>query len=103
VIVEGILYSSHYGDMLTALHADHRGTSGYYYLHVPFEETLRRHATKHQATEYGEAEMAAWYRELDLLPHVTEQVIPAEASLDDTVLRVMTDTGLPTEPATSHS
>ncbi|HEY6788551.1 MAG TPA: HAMP domain-containing sensor histidine kinase [Trebonia sp.] len=34
---------------------------------------------------------------------VTAQVIPAEASLHDTVLRVMTDTGLTTEPATGHS
>jgi hypothetical protein len=100
-IVEGILYSSHYGDMLMALHRDHQGTSGFYYLNVPFKETLRRHATKPQAVEYGEAEMAAWYRELDLLPHGIEQVIPPEASLDDTVARIMTATGLTTEPATS--
>lgn len=101
VIVEGILYASHYGDMLTALCADHLGVTRRYYLHVPFAETLRRHATKPEATQYGEAEMAAWYRELDLLPGRAEQIVSAQTSLRDTVQRVMTDTGLASEPATS--
>jgi hypothetical protein len=101
VIVEGILYASHYGDMLTALCADHRGATRLYYLHVPFAETLRRHATKAEATKYGEAEMATWYRELDLLPGVAEQIVSAETSLSDIVQRVMTDTGLASQPATS--
>jgi hypothetical protein len=94
VIVEGILYASHYGDMLSALVADHRGTSRLYYMHVPFEETLRRHATKPQAAEYGEAEMSAWYRELDLLPGVTEKIITHHASLDDTIQAIMSDAEL---------
>jgi hypothetical protein len=94
VIVEGILCASHYGDMLAALTADHRGTTRLYYMNIPFEETLRRHATKPQATEYGEAEMRAWYHELDLLPGATEKIITAEASADDTVQAVMSDAGL---------
>ncbi len=98
VIVEGILYASHYGDMLTALTADHRGTTRLYYLHVPFEETLRRHATKPQATEYGKAEMSAWYRELDLLPDGNEHVITTEASVSATAQLIMTDAGLAGEP-----
>jgi chloramphenicol 3-O-phosphotransferase len=98
VIIEDILYASHYGDMRTALCADHFGTTRLYYLHVPFEETLRRHATKPQAAEYGEAEMSAWYRELDLLPGGIEEVIHADMSLDDTVHRVMADAGLAGEP-----
>jgi hypothetical protein len=32
VIVEGILYASHYGDMLTALTADHQGMTRLYSL-----------------------------------------------------------------------
>ncbi|MGW3567845.1 hypothetical protein ACWDSL_28995 [Streptomyces sp. NPDC000941] len=51
VVVEGILY------------ADHRGSTYGFYLDVPLEETLARHATKHRAEEYGEAEMRSWYRE----------------------------------------
>ena len=38
--MEGILYASHYGDMLTALTADHGGKTWLYCLHVPFKETL---------------------------------------------------------------
>lgn len=94
VIVEGILYAAHYGDMLSALRAGHCGGSWFYYLDVPFEETLRRHATKPQAADYGAAEMSAWYRDNDLLPDGIEQVIPAGSSLEHTVERVMTDAGL---------
>jgi hypothetical protein len=102
VIVEGILYSGHYGDMLAALRSDHLGTTGLYYMHVPFEETLRRHATKPQAAEYGEAEMSAWYRELDLLPGGIEQVITADASLNDAIELIMSGIGLAVPLKSSH-
>lgn len=94
VIVEGILRTDHYGDMLTRLIGDYAESARAYFLDVPFEETLRRHATKPQADEYGEEEMRGWYRGLDLLPDGVEQVIPAESSLEDTVRKVMTNSGL---------
>ena len=94
VIVEGILYADHYGQMLAALIADHAGRSRAYYLDVPWAETLRRHASKPQAAEYGESEMRAWYRERDLLPGGLEQVIPAGSSLNETVRRIMAESGL---------
>ncbi len=93
-IVEGILYSGHYADMITGLREAHRGVSFCYYFDVPFEETMRRHATKPQAAEYGFAEMSDWYRPLDLLPDGVEQIISAEMSVDDTVSKVMADAGL---------
>ena len=55
------------------------------------------------AAEYGEAEMAAWYRELGLLPGGVEHIVSAETSLSDTVQLVMADTGLASQPATSAS
>ena len=94
VIVEGILRADHYGDMLTALIGDHPGRAFAYFLDVPFDETLRRHATKAAAAAYGEAEMRGWYRGLDLLPGGIEQIIPAGSALEDTVRKVMTDTAL---------
>ena len=93
VVVEGILYAAHYGDMLAGLCADHRGLTRCYYLDVPFEETLRRHQTKPPA-EYGQAEMSDWYRERDFLPGGIEQIITAETSLEAAVDRIMRDTGL---------
>jgi len=92
VVVEGILYADHYGQMLTALMANYVARA--YYLDVPWAETLRRHALKPEAAEYGEAEMRAWYRSRDLLPGGLERVIPAESSLDETARRIMADTEL---------
>jgi hypothetical protein len=94
VIVEGILDAGRYGDMLAKLVSDHPGRAFAYYLNVPFEETLRRHATKAEALKYGEAEMRQWYRDLDLLPGATEQVIPARSALQDTVRTIMTGAAL---------
>jgi hypothetical protein len=97
-IVEGIFNADHYGAMLTALISDHPGRAFAYFLDVTFPETLRRHATKTGLLEYGEAEMRQWYRGLDLLPGGVEQVIPAESSLEDTVGKMMADTGLGARP-----
>ena len=94
VIVEGILYADHYGRMPTALIAEHADLARAYYLDVPSGETLRRHATKPQAAEYGEREMRGWYRDRDLLQGGLEQVIPATSALDETVRRIMTESGL---------
>jgi predicted kinase len=93
-IVEGILCAAYYADMLSALCQDHRGISRLYYLDVPFEETMRRHATKPQAAEYGRAEMSGWYLKHDLIPGDIEDVVPASSSLDDTVERILRETGL---------
>ncbi|MFJ4866811.1 MULTISPECIES: AAA family ATPase [unclassified Streptomyces] len=96
VVLEGILYSDRYGDMLARLMDDHRGTSHGYYLNVPFAETLIRHATKTRSGkfEYGETELRAWYRDLDLLPDGTEIVIDGTNTLQDTVEGILADSGL---------
>lgn len=94
VVLEGILYADHYGAMLAELMADHRGATYAYYLDVPFEETLRRHATKPQEGEYGEAEMRGWYRASDLLPGGVETVIGADSALTVSVERILHHTGL---------
>ncbi|MFE6777935.1 AAA family ATPase [Streptomyces sp. NPDC057702] len=94
VVVEGILYADRYGDMLDRLRADHRGPTHGYYLNVPFEETLARHATKPIADEVSETHLRDWYRPRDLLPDGWETVIHATSTLPETVDRVMRDTGL---------
>ncbi|MER5185709.1 AAA family ATPase [Streptomyces sp. NPDC002896] len=102
VVLEGILYADHYGAMLAQLRADHRGPTHGYYLHVPFEETLARHATKPIAHEVGETELRDWYRPLDLLPGGIETVVGADSTLTETVDRIMLDTGLAGLPALEH-
>jgi predicted kinase len=89
VIVEGILYANHYGEMLTRLRDDHTGASLFFYFDASYEETVRRHRTKPQALEYGERELREWYRPLDLLPLVTEHRIPEATTMDEAVDLVM--------------
>ncbi|MFI1377739.1 kinase [Streptomyces longwoodensis] len=97
VVVEGILYADRYGAMLQDLVRAHRGVSQCYYLHVPFEETVLRHATKSDA-EYlahvNEGHLHEWYREKDLLPDGLETVIDAASTLDDTVQQILSESGL---------
>ncbi len=94
VILEGILHSTHYGDMLGRLRDEHRGLTVGFYFDVPFEETLRRHASKPQAAEYGEREMRSWYRPLDLVPELEEHRIDASHSLDEAIELVIAGSGL---------
>ncbi|MGW6717957.1 AAA family ATPase [Streptomyces sp. NPDC054995] len=102
VVVEGILYADHYGDMLARLRADHRGPTHGYYLDVPFAETLARHATKPIADEVDENQLRDWYRPRDVLPDGLETVIGPDSILDGTVDRIMLDTGLARLPPTDR-
>lgn len=79
VIVEGILDRPRYGAMLAELIRDHDGAAYVYYLDVSFDESVRRHATRPQATEFTAEQMRAWYRERDLLGVPGERVIPETA------------------------
>lgn len=97
VVVEGILHADRYGDMLLDLLGDHRGVSRCYYLDVPIEETLARHATKTDPgllAQVSERELRTRYRERDLLPGGVETVVGAHSALGETVGRIMRDTGL---------
>ncbi|MGW2017650.1 kinase [Streptomyces sp. NPDC001927] len=99
VVVEGILYADHYGEMLARLRADHRGVTHGYYLDVPFDETLSRHATKPIADDVDETQLRDWYRPRDLLAGGFETVIGADSSLEETVGHIMLETGLAHLPA----
>ncbi|AWT47171.1 MULTISPECIES: AAA family ATPase [Streptomyces] len=99
VVVEGILYADRYGDMLARLRADHRGPTHGYYLDVPFDETLARHATKPIADDVDARQLRDWYRPRDLLPGGVETVIGADSALHETIDHIMLDTGLAHLPA----
>ncbi|MDX3367596.1 M15 family metallopeptidase [Streptomyces sp. ME02-6987-2C] len=83
--------------MITSLVRGHRGVSSCYYLDVPLGATLVRHASKADAAylaQVTDSHLASWYRELDLLPGALETVIPADSTLQDTVARILRETGL---------
>lgn len=96
VLLEGILTRSRYGEMVHALRHDHRGTTALFYMDISLEETLRRHATRPQATQFGGAQMGEWYRERDLLACGSEIVIGEDTSLEEAVRHIMTTAGLET-------
>ncbi|WP_432012691.1 M15 family metallopeptidase [Streptomyces cucumeris] len=99
VVLEGILYADRYSHMIASLVRDHRGLSRCYYLDVPLEATLVRHASKADAAYLAQVtdnHLASWYRELDLLPGGLETVIPADSTLQNTVARILRETDLAT-------
>ena len=98
VVIEGIMHSDRYADTLSSLLSDHRGISRCFYLDVPFEETLARHATKPEADEVGEAELRQWWTPMDLLPHGVEEILDHRGSADDHVGRILHATGLEEDP-----
>jgi hypothetical protein len=94
VVLDGILYADRYEPMLAGLRRDHLGSSWFYYLDVSLDETLRRHATRPQAGEFGPEDMRDWYRPRDLLSSVRERVIPEASTLAQTVSRILAETRL---------
>jgi hypothetical protein len=62
-------------------------------------ESLRRHAMRPQAAEFGEAEMRQWWLRRDLLGTAGERVVAEGSTLAETVALVARDLdGVP--PAT---
>ena len=94
VVLEGILRADKFGEVLGALAADHIGLTRAYYFDVSFEETLRRHATKPQAVEYGEPEMRAWFLPNDLVSSPKERRIPERSSLDEAAEKIVREVEL---------
>lgn len=90
VILEGIFSKKKYGEMLERMAStfDHTYT---YYFDLPFEETLKRHATKANAHEFGEKEMREWWNEKDYLGIRSEKILDETMSIEEVVHRIMSD------------
>ena len=78
--------------------ADHAGRTQLYYFDISFEETVRRHTTRPLANEFTPDTMRAWYRPRDLLGQPGETVIDESSTIDDTVGRILVETGWATRP-----
>ncbi len=105
VVLEGILARSRYAETITSLLAAHRGASFVFYLEVSYEETLRRHAARPQAADFGPDEMSSWYLPHDELGITGERVIPEGSDLRTSVDLIARIAGFTerTEDATSHT
>lgn len=94
VVLDGILRAGRYEPMLAGLHRDHLGLSRFYYLDVSMDETLRRHAARPQAAEFGPDDMRAWHRPGDLLSGIRERIIPESSTLQETTSLILAETHL---------
>ncbi len=80
-------------EVLGQLVRDHHGLTRAYFWDLPFEETLRRHATKDKADEFGEAEMREWWYGAARIAELGEESVGPECTLDQTVRRIEHDCG----------
>ena len=94
VIVEGILHSRRYGDLLHDLLDRHAGRSHVFYFDVSYDETVRRHATRPLSAEFTPEQMREWYAPHDLLGAAGEHVIPESSGFEDTVGLITARSGL---------
>ncbi len=85
VILEGVLANNKYSEMLHKLVANFSGNITAYYLDIPFEETVKRHATRVKKDDFGEEELRSWWKEKDYLGIPSEQILDATLSEDQIV------------------
>lgn len=91
VILEGILYSDIYKPLFETAVAVYGESIYAYYYDIPFEETMARHATKHNKFSFGEQEMRRWWRERDYIGFIPEKSITSDLSLIEIVDMIYSD------------
>ncbi|RNI20870.1 AAA family ATPase [Flexivirga caeni] len=91
VVLEGILWSQKYGEMVRRLVADHRGRNLVYYLQVDFDETVARHTASSQAAEWTADAMRGWWSGDDRLGIPEEVVLDASLPAAQTLARIAAD------------
>lgn len=95
VILEGILNSHRYGDMLKELIHFFEGNTYTYYFDLSLKETIRRHNTREKRHEFGEDSLKKWYNPHDLIEVTRETIFTDnftqkdifDAILDDIAIR----------------
>lgn len=93
VIVEGILGTSHYRDMLCQVVAEHPGPTHVFYLDVPVEVAMQRYQQTPLALDVSPERFRSWYTPLDLLGLRDEVVVDATAEPDSLVSTIVSALG----------
>ena len=92
-IIEGITRSDWYSPLFKRAKELYKDDLYAYYFDIPFEETLRRHATRDKCGEFGEKEMREWWNDKDYLPYLPEKTITQDMSAEDIVNMILRDIG----------
>ncbi len=84
-ILEGILPYEDYKPLFEAALEEYGENIFSYYYDISFEETLRRHQTKPNRDEFGEADMRRWWKEKDFLEIIPQTVLDEDVRLEEAV------------------
>ncbi len=84
-ILEGILPYEDYKSLFEAALEEYGENIFSYYYDISFEETLRRHQTKPNRDEFGEADMRRWWKEKDFLEIIPQTVLDEDVRLEEAV------------------
>lgn len=91
-VLEGILPYPEYKPLFDAALEEYgRENIFAYYYDISFEETLRRHQTKPNRGDFGEADMRRWWQEKDYLKNIEETVFKEDISLEGAVEKIYGD------------
>lgn len=91
VILEGVLPTHKYKEILESLSREFDGQVLSYYLDVSFGVTLKRHASRVYADEFGEQEMREWWRDKDYLNIAQEKLIDEDMTEGEIVDMILAD------------
>lgn len=84
-ILEGILPYEDYKPLFEVALEEYGENIFSYYYDISFEETLRRHQTKPNRDEFGEADMRRWWKEKDFLEIIPQTVLDEDVRLEEAV------------------
>lgn len=90
VILEGILDAEVYQPLFEVCLREFERIHAYYY-DITFEETLRRHETKPNHADFGEADMRRWWKEKDFIGIIAEQTLTADMTHEDAIRKILSD------------
>lgn len=85
VIMEGILNSAWYRPLFEAVVKIYESNVFSYYFDISFEETVKRHNSRPQRSEFGEDDMRRWWKEKDYSDVLNEIIITKDKDKDSIV------------------
>ena len=88
VIVEGILNSLKYGEMLKEVIQEYGNPVAVYYFDLPFEETVKRHETRAKRNRFGEDSLKQWWNPKDFL-HVEGEKAITELMTEEQIVQMI--------------
>jgi predicted kinase len=89
VILEGILSTARYKDMLLELINQFSPNCYIYYFDIPFEETVKRHEMRAKRYDFSAEDMKRWWIEQDVLHLPNEQYIFSNSTQYETVQMIL--------------